>query len=300
MTVNTSSLLNFLKPSLNEGIKEKIQSMSKDGKVEISTLLKDKNIQTLLNSLFKDILQGSKSKASISQALQNSKAMFDFKTVSSDLKDIINTASKNPKLQQQVSTLKTFLVDIKDIDDKNLKSNIKNSGVFLESKLLKNEPNITSDLKASLLQVKEHIDDPKIQKVLDQISYHQLMSFSSYSNNTFLPFMWDNIDDASVNINSNENEVFTCSIDLKLKDYGELKSVLLLENKNNISINLRIKSDVLKEKVQDNLQVLREKINKIGLNLISLNVLTYNDQQTKEQKAYESINKLSYGIDIKA
>ena len=302
MTINTSTLLNMLKPSLNEGIKDKIQSMSKDGKVELNSLLKDKNIQTLLNSLLKDILQGSKSKDGVKQALINSKSMFDFKSVSSDLKDILSNPKllHNQKLKEQVSTVKNFLVDIKDMTDKNLKSNMKNSGIFLESKLLKNEPNITSDLKASLLQIKDQVDDPKIQKVLDQVSYHQLLSFSSYSNSTFLPFMWDNIEDGSVSFNENEKDVFTCSIDLTLKEYGEFKSVLLLEQKNNLSLNLRIKSDVLKQKVQKNLHVLRDKINKIGLNLISLNVLKYNDIQTKEQKAYQSnINQLSYGIDIK-
>jgi len=504
MTINTSTLLNMLKPSLNEGIKDKIESLSKDGKVEVSSLLKEKSVTTLLSSLFNDIIQGNKSKSTVSTSLQNSKAMFDFKSVSSDIKDILNNSkiTNNPKLEQQVKTLKNFLVDIKDMDDKNLKSNIKNSGVFLESKLLKNskefqqseqkldlkgqttkqepqtisklnqqiqtlkkfstqtkdtnvkslqqqslntqnklssdlnstikdinqhlddpkiqkaldnpklneqitslkkflgdiknlddksikqntqniakliqsqvqsksidsgsleelkttldqvkqqiqnpkiqqeplqnkqintlkqfmsdikelddksqniasktttspqeikqkvEQSITNDLKATLLQVKDQVDDPKIQKVLDQISYHQLLSFSSYSNSSFLPFMWDNVEDGSVNFTSNEKEIFTCSIDLQLKNYGEFKSVLLLEQKNNISINLRIKSDTLKAKVQDNLKTLREGINKIGLNLVSLNILTYNDTITKEQKAYQdNIDKLSYGIDIKA
>ncbi len=453
MTINTSSLLNMLQPSINDNIKEKIQSLSKDGKVEISSLLKEKSVTTLLSSLFNDIIKGNKSKSTISSSLQNSKAMFDFKSVSSDIKDILNNPkiANNPKLEQQVKTLKNFLVDIKDLDDKNLKSNIKNSGVFLESKLLENskefqqseqksqidikntikdilkniddpkiqkaldnpklneqitllkkflgdiknlndksikqntqniakliqsqvqsksidsgsleelkttldqvkqqiqnpkiqqeplqnkqintlkqfmsdikelydksqniaskttalpqeikqkvEQSITNDLKATLLQVKDQIDDPKIQKVLDQISYHQLLSFSSYSNSSFLPFMWDNVEDGSVNFTSNEKEIFTCSIDLQLKNYGEFKSVLLLEQKNNISINLRIKSDTLKAKVQDNLKILREGINKIGLNLVSLNILTYNDTVSKEQKAYQdNIDKLSYGIDIK-
>ena len=300
MTINTSTLLNFLKPSINDGIKDKIQSMSNDGKVDISTLLKDKNITSLLNNMFKDILQGTKSKQVVSQTLQNSKAMFDFKSVSSDLKDILINIKDNPKFSKQIATLKNFLVDIKDMNDENLKSNIKNSGVFLESKLLKNEANITNDLKASLLQIQDKIDDPKIQKVLDQIAYHQLLSYSAYSNNTFLPFMWDNIDDASVNISSNDNDVFTCSIDLKLKKYGEFKSILLLENKNNLTINLRIKSNILKSKIQDNLQDLRAKINKIGLNLLSLNILQYNENPTYEEKAYKNDDKIDFGIDIKA
>ena len=300
MTINTSSLLNFLKPNINESIKGKIESLSKDGKVDITTLLKDKNIQTLINSLFKDILSGLKTKSSVSDALKNSKSMFDFKNLSVDIKDILSNIKDNAKLQKQVAVLKEFLLDIKNINDKNLKSNINNSGIFLESKLLKNSPNIATDLKASLLQIQEQVNDPKIQKVLSQIEFNQLLSYTSYSNNTFLPFMWDNIEDGSVSINQSNEDNFTCSIDLNLKNYGELKAIILLEKNNNININIRIKSDILKQKIQDNLPELRQRINNIDLNLQSLNILKYNDSKTYEQKAYDSNNKLSYGIDIKA
>jgi hypothetical protein len=238
----------------------------------------------------------------IAKLIQSQSQKLDTSTVS-ELKTTLTSIKEhidNPKIQnepaqnKQVQTLKQFMSDLKNFDEKS--KNTTNKTIRA-----KNEPNITTDLKASLLQIKDQVDDPKVQKTLDQISYHQLLSFSSYTNSTFLPFMWDNIEDGNVSFNDNKKEFFTCSIDLNLKNYGEFKSVLLLEQKNNISINLRIKSDVLKQKVQDNLQVLREGINKIGLNLVSLNVLKYDDTQTKEQKAYQSnINQLSYGIDIKA
>jgi len=298
MTINTSSLLSFLKPNLTDSIQDKIQSLSKDGKVDISTLLKDKNIQTLINSLFKDILQGLKTKTNVNEALKNSKSIFDFKNISNDIKDLIKQISTNPKLQKQTTVLKEFLLDIKNMNGKNLKSNLDNSGLFLESKLLKNS-NVSSDLKATLLQIQDQVNDPKIQKMINQIEYNQLLSYTSYSNNTFLPFMWDNIEDGSVDINSNNEDNFTCSIDLKLKDYGELRTILLLENNNNITINMRVKSDILKKKIQENLDILRKSINKINLNLVSLNILKLNDKKTYEQKAYENNSKVSYGIDIR-
>ena len=107
MTVNTSSLLNFLKPSINDTIKNKIEILSKDGKLEITTLLKDKSTSSLLNSLFKDILQGIKTKNNVNEALKNSKAMFDFKNISSDINELINKTNQNPKLVKQTTGVVT-------------------------------------------------------------------------------------------------------------------------------------------------------------------------------------------------
>lgn len=298
MNINTSSLLSFLKPGLNDAISNKVNSLSKDGSVEISTLLKDKNIQTLISSLFKDILLGQKTKPNVSASLKNSKELFDFKNTSSDLKDILSQIKNNPKLTKQSNILKNFLTNINDISDKNLKSNLNNSGVFLESKLLKSSDSISTDLKAMLLQVQEHINDPKIQKVISQIEFNQLLSYSSYSFNTFLPFVWDNIEDGSVNITSKTENMIFCSIELSLKNNGKIKSMLLLEDKNNITINLRIENESFKNKIKNNLKDLRKQINKLDLNLMSINILDLNEENTYEENAYKNTQKLDLGIDI--
>jgi hypothetical protein len=300
MNINTSSILNFLEPKLDESMRKKIISNSVDGKINLTTLLNDKKIHSLIDSLFKDILLGLKSKANVNEAIKNSKNIFDFKNLSTQINEIYQTIKNEPLLKQQVNILKNFLVDIKNINEQNLKTNLNNSGIYLESKLLKSNPTISSDLKASLLQISEHIVDPKIQKVISQIEYNQLLSFTSYSNNTFLPFLWDNIDDANISIAPSNDDNFTCNIDISLKNYGELKVILLLEKNKNISINLRVKSDKLKDKIHQNIQVLRTKMHKVGLNLLSLNILKYNDEKTYEEKAYSANSGLDLGIDIKA
>jgi len=302
MNINTSSLLSFLEPKLTASSKSKIQSLSIDGKIDLSKVLGDKSLQTLINSLFKDILSGVKTKSNVNQLLQNSKAMLNLSNVANDVKDILSQIKDNPKLAKQSTVLREFLIDIKNINNKSLKSNISNSGVFLESKLLKNDLNVSNDLKAVLGQIAEHIDEPKIQKTIEQIQYNQLLSYTSYSNNTFLPFIWDNIEDGSISLSSNEKEQFTCNIELNLKNYGMFKAMLLLEKKDNLHITMRIKDKNFKDKIQDNLQILRQKLKSISLNLQSLNVLDIVEHKDKEnfQKAYENDDKLNYGVDIKA
>ncbi len=300
MNINTSSLLSFLEPKLTNNIKSKINALSVDGKVDLGLALKDKSLQSILNNLFKDILTNIKSKSTVNNLLTNSKNLLDLKNIPQDIKAIIVQTAKNPVLIEQNKQLKSFLLDIKNLDEKSIKTAISNSGVFLESKLLKNEQNPSSDLKAVLLQLSKEIDDPRINKIISQIEYHQLLSFTSYSNNTFLPFLWDNVEDGSVDISSNNKEQFTCNIHLKLKEYGELKAMLLLEKSNTLTLNMRIEDKSFKNKIQNNLQLLRQKLNNIAINISSINILSLNEEKSYEKKAYESNNTISYGTDIKA
>ena len=89
MNINTSTLLNLLTSNkeLNIQTKQSLEKLSVDGKINISLALQEKSVQTLLGGLFKDILSGTKSKSSISEALQNNKQIFDFKNLSNELKN---------------------------------------------------------------------------------------------------------------------------------------------------------------------------------------------------------------------
>ncbi len=513
MNVTTSTLLNILSPKLNTELKGKIENLSKDGKVDVSTLLKDKSIKMVLSELFKDLTTGLKTKSQVSTLLQNSKAMFDFKSLSTDVKDLLKQIETNPKLEKQATALKEFLVDIKNLDQKALKSNISNSGIFLESKMLTNTTqnqsalvekltsnlkdilkqvetnpklqqqtsglkevlsniknvdvkallnsnipktvqtvltqfkdiaqlpqkqeislnslikdvkalitpqtikseqfiavkdlttnlnnilkqietnpklqqqstilkelivNIKSidikssqnqdvvktaqnlltqlkdatqlpqkqasllnnlvqdikttlialqsnklpqtnefkgDMKAIIMQIQEHIetnkldtssgakvDNAKVEKMLAQIEFYQLLSHSTMSNHTYLPFDWSELEDGDISFKSNEKESFSCMIDLKLKDSGQLKMMLLMDKNNNININISVEQEEFKSKIQDSLQVLRQGISRIGLSLQGLNVFDIQDNNKKsyEQKAYENNNILNLGVDIKA
>ena len=331
MNINTSTLLNMLAPKLTTATKTTIENLSKDGKVAVTTLLKDSNIKTLLNSLVQDLTIGAKTKETVSQLLQNSKPIFDLKNLSNDIKDILKHIQADPKLEKQTAVLKQFQVDIKNIDEKVLKEKVFNSGVFLESKLaivknsLANNANleqkippqttaskVQGDIKAVLLQVQEQLNTkatevPKeikaqVEKVLSQIEFYQVSSYTSNSNHMYLPVNWDNMEDANIKFSSTKKENYSCHIGLTLKDYGDIKAMLLLDNNNNLNINISAMDKDFKNRLQENMQTLRQGINKIGLSLQSLNVFDMQDvkTQTYEQKAYSSSEKLNFGIDLKA
>ncbi len=167
MNISTATLLNLLTPKLNNELKTKIETNSKDGKVDIKSLVQDKTVQTLLNDIFDDIITQSRSKDSLVQTLKNSKHLFELKDFQKDIKSIVKQLEQEPKFQTQVKVLKEFLIDIKDINKTNITSNITNSGIFLESKLkqiveekLPQTPKQDQQIKSSNTK---HLDTKPIQ-----------------------------------------------------------------------------------------------------------------------------------------
>ena len=431
MNISTSTLLNILSPTINNTIKDKIEKLSVDGKVDIPTLIKDKNIQTLISGLFKDISSGLKTKEDVTTILNNNKNSFSFKNLSEDIKSLVkflqNTSTINgksdDKILNQISILKSSIVDIKDLDSKILKSNITNSGIFLESKLAKNSipilttikklevlvknqmdmihlsqnniknikqlvsqievklggakvelpqsiksdiqnisnnlkaletvktpelqqpilkdlsvnikglenkllnfnnrvllentsnisQNISKDIKTVILQIQEQINQPSstnelvskeikatVEKILSQVEYFQLLSYSTNSNHTYLSFLQDNIEDVDIKFNSSNDDSVSCQINLTLKKQGDLKVLLVLDKQYNLNINIGIEDFEFKQKIQNNLQNLRVGINNIGLMLQSLNVFDINENSSnKKVGGYSSDDNLSFGLDIK-
>jgi hypothetical protein len=533
MNINTNMLLNTLLSKVDSTLKAKIEKHSIDGKVDISSLGKEKGIGTLLNQLFKDVSTGSKNKTEVSNILENSKKSLKFKNISSELKQVIDLISKElkntPEITKLTSLLKTSLVDIKNIDEKIIKSSFQNSGVFLESKLsksndsvstnlknllnqftdtvkilnsldktisnidpkalkvspspeiksnslfqntftlsnevksdvksdvqsvlkkieiaqplpqvekqlsslksvvtdiknleqkfirldikndvtsnlkelvhqvknnllnnssqsvdktlfliknqlesidsidlleikkdvknldvkvdklhseknieskiviikdliqnttileskinignikelLKNDignlKNISSDLKSVMSQIKETIEQPQntetlskelkntVDKILTQIDYYQLSSYSSNSNHSYLSFLQDDLEDVDIKFNNKSTEDFSCLIHLSLKEKGELKILLQLDKKNGININIGVEQKEFKLMIQDALQKLRVQINSLGLSIMSLNIFDLNEniEKNSELKAYSNNQNIDFGLDIK-
>jgi len=332
MNINTNTLFNTLSHKIEPAMKVKIEKLSVDGKVNVNLLLKDKGIQSLLFELFKDISTGTKNKSEVLSILENSKSTLTFKNIVNDIKQILNSLKvelpQNIQLEKLTTLLKDTLIDIKNFDQKVLKSSIENSGIFLESKLLgksnsinnqeilKNNigisKNISSDMKTILLQIKEQIASPiqqdqlskdlknTIDKVLSQIDYYQLSSFSSHSTHSFLSFLQEDLEDVDIKIKQ-EKEDFSCLINLSLKENGELKILLQLDTHKNLHIDIGVEKKSFKVLLQNELQALRKQINTIGVSLASLNLFDIKDEQSKssELKAYETNQNLNFGLDIK-
>ena len=158
MNINTATILNLISPTTNPAMKEKIESLSVNGKINLENISKDKGIQTLLSGLFKDITTGAQSKENIASLLQNNKQNFSFKNLSEDIKTLIKfiqtDSTTNSKLETQLASLKSSLIDIKNIDEKIIKSNVSNSGVFLESKLAQQVIPVSKNVEQLLATIK--------------------------------------------------------------------------------------------------------------------------------------------------
>jgi len=570
MNINTSTLLNTLMSKVDTTIKAKIEKLSVDGKVDLTSLSKDKGIQSLLSELFKDISTGAKTKTEVVTLLENSKQSVKFKDISTDVKQIITSLNSElenePEVKKLTSSLKNSLVDIKNLDEKILKSTFQNNGILLESKIskstisvsnnlekllgqlnanvkvlsnlekiispeikndisnvknasvltevkeqknatlttpvqdnskiektittsgestslsnskiekiiatsteltpnnkleiqniigkinsfstvnehskienslnnldeivmqidkielksvtptIKNEivlnlkelaqqaknnilntnslninksisvildqvenlksdnldeikteikkletqiktlnnekthevktllhkeiisdtskildtikngnlpdllknnisnmKNVSSDVKNIMLQMKEIIEEPNnsetvskelktsVDKVISQINYYQLSSYSSNSNHGYLSFLQDELNDADIKFNNANNEEFSCLIHLSLKEKGDLKILLQLDNSKNLNINIGVEQEEFKETIQNTLQKLRVQINSLGLSVVNLNIFDLGEDLNKsdELKAYGNNTNLDFGIDIK-
>ena len=176
MNINTNTFLNTLMTKVDPTIKAKIEKLSVDGKIDLSIVAKDKGIQTLLSQLFKDIAVGAKNKTEVVSLLETSKHSLKYKNISFDIKQIISSIKSElintPKLEKLTASLSNSLLDIKNIDEKILKSSLQNNGIFLESKLAKSNESVSSNLKSMLTQLTDKL------KILESIDK------SSLSNNT--------------------------------------------------------------------------------------------------------------------
>ncbi|MCK5293651.1 MAG: hypothetical protein KAJ49_03285, partial [Arcobacteraceae bacterium] len=112
----------------------------------ITTILKDKNVQTLLKDLVNDLVSQNKTTKMVLDILKNEPIFKEFKSFSGELKSLISLLEKSNIKSDIIPKFKTQIIDIKNIDDKILKDNIGKSGVFLES-YLKNLSNKLNNIK---------------------------------------------------------------------------------------------------------------------------------------------------------
>ncbi len=104
--------------------------------------------------------------------------------------------------------------------------------------------NISDDMKSILLQIQDEVSsktDPKSQdlarqvdKLLTQIDYHQLASITSNSNNVYLPFFWEMLDEGNISMKKTDEDKFYCQINLTLKDFGKVDLLLPMYENNRV------------------------------------------------------------------
>ena len=147
MLVSNNTLLNILLPNDNKVLKEALKEA--DSKT-LEQLVKNNSasINDVLKDLFDGLKNGTKSNTTIENILKNSTVFKDLGAVSNNLTSLLENISQDENLQKFKPLIENFLKNIKDMDANTLKEQLKNSGVFLESKMAQNPTNKIEDRKS--------------------------------------------------------------------------------------------------------------------------------------------------------
>ena len=333
-TQNLSTLINQLQNVVNEGslVESKVensvnnQNLQTKDSINLQTkelltqlkneviqnpTLQNKNILPLLENLLKMDNLFAKNENLSSLLTQNNLSTFTSNFASnlnpllSNLKESLeNLNPNNHNLQNQVMKFVEKIESIiKDLANPSLQKN--------------DQTNLTEDVKSVLLKMQDELaskTDPKSQelakqvdKLLTQIDYQQLLSLSSNSNNVYLPFFWEMLEEGNISMKKTDEEKFYCQINLTLKDFGKVDLMLALYDKNKLDLTVYAQREHFKTALKDNMQQLKIALNNVHLIPVNIKLLDLKDENESKDKpvqayinnGYNQNSNLNSGVDIR-
>ncbi len=308
LSPNADKSLKLILPNTNKALALALKSATAK---ELTSLTQTKDLGSILDSLLKQSngVDTAQNRALL-ELLKSNPTLKSLSNAVPTLKDLLQLLKADKTQTALEKSLQNFLTNIKDIDSKELHSKLKSSGVFLENELKtsKNPKEIlSSDLKALLLKTSDELSNaattPKsqeilkqIDKVLLQIDYHQLVSHLSNASSLYLPYSWDALQEGDINIKKIKNKSYCCDIHLELKEYATVDLRLVLFEKNQLSINISTQSKELKEKILQNLQILKKQLSNAALITKEIRFIEKKENLYSEH----TLENLAMGFEVKA
>jgi len=165
---------------------------------------------------------------------------------------------------------------------------------------------LLSDIKGVLTKLNDALSSSSHNKeayeitnrLLTQVEYHQLFSYVSSSTHLYIPFSWEGMNGGSMMMKQTHDDTFHCQLDLDLEQYGKLNMMLMLSQDKYIDISVAAQKNELKEKITQQLPLLKRAFNEVGLITGNLKMLEYKEVNTVKND-YFSGDKLQFGINIK-
>ena len=186
------------------------------------------------------------------------------------------------------------------------------------SSLQKNDQtNLSEDMKSILLKMQDELNSKtdsksqelakQVDKLLTQIDYQQLLSLSTNSNNVYIPFFWEMLEDGNILMKKTDEEKFYCQINLTLKDFGKVDLMLALYDKNKLDLTIYAQREHFKTSLRTNMQKLKIALNNVDLIPVNIKLLDMKEETQKEEKptqiymnnSYSQSLNLNSGIDIR-
>jgi len=147
--------LGIILPNTNKAL---AQVLTESTHKELETITQGKDLKTVLGNLLKQSGETPESNKELLQLVKNNPTLKNLGDVTTTIKDLL-TALKTDKNPLPIEkTLQTFLSDVKDLKNSEIKQKLENSGVFLESKI-KNVKNPQLELKNTLTSLAKNLQE---------------------------------------------------------------------------------------------------------------------------------------------
>jgi Flagellar hook-length control protein FliK len=132
INLTSDTRLSIILPNTNKALAEAIKTATPE---QLNQLKEGKDIKSLLTSVFQDKITSSKSDQTLLDILKNTAAFKNMGNFTEDLKSLLTELKASPALAQKSDVLEGFFKNITSMDTASLKSQLENSGVFMESKI---------------------------------------------------------------------------------------------------------------------------------------------------------------------
>ncbi len=173
MLVSNNNLLNILLPSDNKVLKDVLKEADEKG---LEQMIKNNStsVNDILKELFDSIKNGTKSNTTIENILKNSSIFKELGNVSTNISSLLENISQDENLQKFKPLIENFLKNIKDVDANTLKEQLKNSGVFLESKLAQNPNSKIENILNQIQNLIKDLNTPQAKQVTELINQKEI------------------------------------------------------------------------------------------------------------------------------
>lgn len=306
--LNSNKLQNIVLPSTNKALAQVLKDILPK---ESALLSKAKDLSSIINTIFKDSATNELQNQKLLELLKSNPTFKELGSIKASMKDLL-LLLKNEKHNLPIEKhLQSMLGDIKNIDDKTLKTKLENSGVFLESRLknltsqdAKIQELLSNDFKVALLKTKQELQHSAlanktqllniVDKLSLQIDYYQLVSHLSNASALYIPYDFDALEEGSISIKKDKNNACFCDIELTLKEYGELHLRLGLFERQYLNVNITTQNQDLKHLLQSGIQELKKQLSTTGLLIKEIRFIDPNATIYSQDD-----NDISLGFEVK-
>lgn len=179
------------------------------------------------------------------------------------------------------------------VSHKQLATLTKPEHLLIQSQL---DEHLSYDVKSQLLKLGEELKSlttpvsnetqTKLDQLLTNIDYHQLLSHLEGSNTLYFPFSWDVLEEGSLSFKKREEKKFYCEVHLQLKEYGKIDLMMALYEGNQLEIQAHTENSAFKSLIQEHLPTLRALLTQAGINPRAIRIYDVKESTAPSKTAY--------------